>query len=195
VLLLAGSVLSAACYAATIRARIGLGPLFVLQDGIAHHLDISIGLSVTLTGLALIALAVMVGWRPGPGTIALPFIGGVAVNGLLPHFPSLSGWPFQLMAVVAATALMGLGGALMIRAAIGFAAYDGVMLGLHDMFGWPLAPVRLAMEASVLTIGWLLGGSVGVGTVVTGVLIGPAMQGWLGVLGASVAPSPALATH
>jgi uncharacterized membrane protein YczE len=72
---------------------------------------------------------------------------------------------------------------MMIRASVGVAAYDAVMLGLRRIFGRPLAPIRLAMEATVLALGWLLGGSVGVGTVITGLLIGPGIQFWLTVIG------------
>lgn len=185
-MLFSGSVLSSACYAATIRAGLGLGPLFVLQDGIARHLHVSIGASVTLTGLALIGLAMTVRWRPGPGTLALPFIGGAAVNALLPHVPAIAGLPTRIATVVVATLLMGLSGALMVRAAIGFAAYDGIMIGLHRSFGWRLSPVRLTMESTVLAVGCMLGGAVGLGTVVTGVLIGPAMQFWLRIVGVSI---------
>jgi uncharacterized membrane protein YczE len=78
---------------------------------------------------------------------------------------------------------MALGGATMIRASVGVAAYDAVMLGLQRTFGHPLASIRLAMEATALALGWILGGSVGVGTVITGLLIGPGMQFWLRVFG------------
>ena len=78
---------------------------------------------------------------------------------------------------------MALGGALIIRASVGVAAYDAVMLGLRRVLRRPLAPIRLGMEATVLTVGWLLGGPVGVGTVITGLLIGPGIQFWLRMIG------------
>jgi uncharacterized membrane protein YczE len=74
---------------------------------------------------------------------------------------------------------MAFGGALMVRAAIGFAAYNGIMLALHGRRGWPLAPIRLAMEATVFVVGALLGGAIGIGTVITGILIGPGLHFWL----------------
>ena len=79
--------------------------------------------------------------------------------------------------------MMVLAGALMIRASIGVAAYDAVMLGLRRVVGAPLSPIRIAMEATALIAGWVLGGSIGVGTVITGVLIGPGIQFWLSVIG------------
>ena len=182
-LLLAGSLISTICYAVTIRARIGLGPLYVLQDGIARHAGITIGTSVTLTGFAFVLLAAALRSWPGPGTLILPLLGGVTLDALLPHFPILHGWPLRLAAVVAATWVMALAGALMIRASVGVAAYDAVMLGLRRVLGAPLSPIRLAMEATALVAGWCLGGAIGVGTVITGLLIGPGIQFWLAIVG------------
>jgi uncharacterized membrane protein YczE len=182
-LLLTGSLISTICYAVTIRARLGLGPLYVLQDGIARHAGITIGTSVTLTGFALVFVAGALRSWPGPGTLLLPLLGGVTLDRLLPHVPILHGWPLRLAAVVAATWMMALAGALMIRASVGVAAYDAVMLGLQRIFARPLSPIRLAMEASALVAGWLLGGAIGVGTVITGLLIGPGIQFWLARIG------------
>ena len=75
-LLLAGSVLSTACYAVTIRADSGLGPLFVLQGGLARLTGIAIGTSVTVTGFAFVFVALSLRFRPGPGTLVLPFLVG-----------------------------------------------------------------------------------------------------------------------
>ncbi len=182
-LLLSGSLIATVCYAVTIRADLGLGPLYVLQDGVALRMGIAIGTSVMVTGFALVFIAVGLRAWPGPGTLVLPVLGGVTLDALLPHLPVLHGWPLRLTAVLVATWLMALAGALMIRASVGVAAYDAVMLGLRRVFGRPLGPTRLAMEATVLAGGWLLGGSVGVGTAITGGLIGPGIQFWLRAIG------------
>lgn len=182
-LLLTGSLVATLCYAFTIRAGLGLGPLYVLQDGVARHLGIAIGTSVIITGFALVLVSVALRFWPGPGTLALPIIGGVTLDGVLPHLPLLHGWVVRLVAVVVATWMMAFAGALMIRASVGVAAYDAVMLGLRRVLGRPVAPIRIAMELTALVIGWLLGGSVGVGTVITGLLIGPGIQFWLKVVG------------
>ena len=182
-LLLAGAVISTVCYAVTIRAGLGLGPLYVLQDGIARHAGITIGTSVIATGFALVLLAVALRSRPGPGTLALPVLGGVMLDALLPHLPVLHGGPLRFAAVVIATWMMALAGALMIHASIGVAAYDAVMLGLLRVIRRPLGPIRIGMEITALLAGWVLGGSIGVGTVVTGLLIGPGIQFWLAVIG------------
>ena len=186
-LLVAGSVVSTVCYAVTIRSHLGLGPLFAVQDGLAHHAGITIGHAVMIVGIALIGLAVLVRNPPGIGTVLLPFIGGATLDALLPHVPVIHGWAIRGIAVVAASWIMGLGGAIVIRAAIGVSALDAVMLGLQRTLGWSLVAVRLGMETAMLLGGWALGGAVGVGTVITGLLIGPSMHYWLRVLRATPA--------
>jgi uncharacterized membrane protein YczE len=182
-LLLAGCGLSTLCYAVTVRAGIGLGPLFVLQDGLARRAGVALGTAVMALGAGMVLLAACLGARPGPGTVAIPFLSGSLLDYLLPRLPQLHGWGPELAAVTAATWLMGLGGAAVIRASLGVAAYDAVMLGLNRSLGRSLAPIRWAMEATVLLAGWVLGGAVGVGTVITGLLIAPAIQFWVDLLG------------
>ena len=190
-----GVLLATFCYAVTVRAELGLGPLFVLQDGISRHTGMALGDAVMVTGVASILLALCLRTLPGPGTLAWPFISGLFLNWVLPRLPVIHGYGFRLGAVVAATVAMALGGACAFRAAIGVSAYDSVMLALHRVTGRPLAPLRVAMELTVLVAGWLLGGAVGVGTVITGLCIGPAIQFWIRALGGipGTQPEPASA--
>jgi uncharacterized membrane protein YczE len=182
-LLLAGSTIATVCYALTIQAGLGLGPLFVLQQGFADHAGIAIGTSVTVLGFVSILIAVALRSWPGPGTLLLPIIGGVTLDWVLPDIPTIHGLVLRFSVVVAATVMMALGGAMMIRASVGVVGYDAVMLGLARVSGRPLAPIRLGMEATVLAVGWVLGGSVGVGTAITGLLIGPGLHFWVRILG------------
>jgi uncharacterized membrane protein YczE len=186
-LLLFGSGISTFCYAVTVRAGLGLGPLYAVQDGLARHAGITIGHAVMAVGVVLLVLAVALRSWPGLGTVALPFIGGAALDLVLPRLPALHGEPLRFGAVVAASWVSALGGACIIRAAVGIAPLDAVMLGLHRILGGRLMAVRLGMEATMLVGGWFLGGSIGVGTVVTGLLIGPALQFWLNMLGSDTA--------
>ncbi len=183
-LLVTGSLISSICYAATIRARLGLGPLYVMQDGIARHAHVTIGHAVMIVGVLLFAVALVLRWRPGVATLALPFLGGTFLDAVLPHIATIHGLWLRLLVVVIATVCMAFGGALMVRAAIGINAYDGIMLAIHDRTGRPVAPIRLGMEATVLAVGAVLGGAIGVGTVITGLLIGPALHFWLRVVNA-----------
>ncbi|MDE3086291.1 MAG: hypothetical protein KGJ77_05935, partial [Acidobacteriota bacterium] len=138
---------------------------------------------VMIVGVALVGAAMALRSWPGPGTLVLPFLGGGFMDLFLPVTPSPHGTALRLGVVVLATWCMALGGALVIRSALGAAAYDLVMLGLHRRAGGPIAAVRIGMELTMLGCGWVLGGSIGVGTVVTGLLIGPAMHFWIAVLG------------
>jgi uncharacterized membrane protein YczE len=186
VLLVTGSTIAAACYALTIKAELGLGPLFVLQDGVAIRCGFSIGTAVIVTGFALVLVAMALRSWPGPGTLALPVMGGVTLNLVLPHVPTVPGLGLRLFTVVGATFVMALGAAMMIRAAVGVSAYDAVMLGLCRVLRRPISPVRIGMETSVLIVGWALGGAVGVGTAITGLLIGPSMHWWLHAIGGTL---------
>jgi len=192
-LAIAGCALATFCFALTIRAGLGLGPLFAVQDGLATRLGISIGTSVMLVGVAMVFLAVALKSWPGPGTLALPFFGGTFLNLILPHLPTIHGWLLQFAVVVVATWFMGLGGSLIIKGALGAAAYDAVMMGLHRRIRGPIVLIRLAMETVMLLVGWGLGGAIGVGTVITGLLIGPSMHLWLRLLGV-VQPAVGLTT-
>jgi uncharacterized membrane protein YczE len=182
-LLVVGCATATFCYALTIRASLGLGPLFAVQAGVAHLAGVSIGTAVMIVGVVLLLTALTLRSRPGPGTVALPFLGGVLLNAMLPGLPVLHGLGLRLATVVLATWFMALGGAVMIRAGLGPAAYDLVMLGLHRVTRRPIGPIRLAMELAMLVLGWLLGGAIGIGTVLTGLLIGPGMHFWLHALG------------
>jgi uncharacterized membrane protein YczE len=182
-LLVAGSALSTLCYALTIRAGLGLGPLYSVQEGVAGHLGISIGTAVMIVGVLFVLLALALRSWPGPGTLVLPFLGGELLNLMLPSLPVIHGVAWRVLTVLGATWFMALGGALMIHAKLGPSSYDLTMLGLRARTGRSIAAVRLSMEGSMLVSGWLLGGAIGPGTVMTGVLIAPGMQFWLRLLG------------
>lgn len=182
-LLLTGSVVATCCYALTIRAHVGLGPLFVIQDGLSQRFGITVGTAVIITGVAfLVATCALRSW-PGPGTVAITILGGVLIDAILPHVPDIHGVVLRLAVVTAASFVMTFGGALIITARLGVHPLDGVMLGLCRVLGRSVGPVRLVMEATMLVVGWILGGSVGVGTVITCVVIGPGLQFWLALLG------------
>lgn len=179
---LGGCLISAVCFVVTVRADLGLGPLFVVQDGTHRVLGISLGQSVMLVGTVLVVAAFVMRGGLGPGTFALPFVMGVMIDLLLPHLGTLDGLGVRLVACAVASWCITLGGAMLIKARLGIAALDGVMMGLHRITGWSIGPLRLTMEATMLGGGWLLGGAVGVGTVIMGALIGHGLQFWMGVL-------------
>ncbi len=178
-LLLIGSAVSAVMYSATIQADLGLGPLYVVQQGIAGHLGITIGQSVMIVGSVLTLLSILMKEWPGVGTVALPFLVGAMVDACNPHMPEMHNIGVRLLVVVVASFFMAFGGALIIRSRLGAAAPDLVMLGLSRLTKQSNRNVRLAMEASWIVGGWLAGGVVGVGTVITGAMIGPSLHFWI----------------
>jgi uncharacterized membrane protein YczE len=181
-LLFGGAFISAVCYTATIKADLGLGPLFAVQEGVSEHLGISLGRAVMVVGGTLCVIAALLRRFPGPGTVSLPFIMGVYVDAILPHMPDLNALAVRLIVVAIASWFMCLGGAMVIRARVGAAAPDLCMLALSERTGRSNRSVRLALEVSWLVMGWLLGGTIGVGTVMTGLLIGPALHFWIELL-------------
>jgi uncharacterized membrane protein YczE len=90
---------------------------------------------------------------------------------------------------------MGLGGALMIEARLGATAYDATMMGIRRWTGGPIIVVRLSMEISMLVLGWVLGGAIGIGTALTALLIAPSMHFWLRILGVTRDPVPEVTRH
>ena len=88
-------------------------------------------------------------------------------------FPAVDGFALQLIAFVAGMVLVAVASGLYIGADFGPGPRDGLMTGLHARFGWPIWAARLGVEASVLLAGWMLGGTVGIGTIIFALGIGP----------------------
>ncbi|GAA1961065.1 YczE/YyaS/YitT family protein [Microbacterium aquimaris] len=126
----------------------------------------------------LIGFAVLLVWiplrqRPGVGTVANILVVGCAMQGVLDLTPPVEGILWQLPVCVVGIGLVAVASGLSIGAHFGPGPRDGLMTGIHHRWGWPLFLARGGVELTVLTLGWALGGTVGVGTVMFAVLIGP----------------------
>jgi uncharacterized membrane protein YczE len=170
--LLFGLVLCGMGIAAMVAADLGLGPWDVLHQGIAQRTGIPIGTTVIVVGVAVMLLWVPLRERPGLGTVLNAILIGLVIDLTLlwlstPTAPS-GRWALMLGGV----ALFGVGSGFYIGAGLGPGPRDGVMTGLARR-GWPVGVVRTAIELSALGSGWVLGGTVGVGTVVFAFGIGP----------------------
>nr|WP_240675550.1 hypothetical protein [Cellulomonas endophytica] len=161
--------------AVLVTADLGAMPWDVLTQGITRHVDLSFG-TVTLVVSALVLLA----WwplrqRPGLGTVANVVVIGALVDpalallGRLPELP-LAG---RVALVVVGIALNALATALYIGVGLGPGPRDGLMTGVVGRTGWPLGPVRTAIEVAVVGAGALLGGTLGLGTLAYAVAVGP----------------------
>jgi uncharacterized membrane protein YczE len=189
--LLAGLWLFGTGEALLLAAQLGTDPWTVLAQGLALRTPLSIGGATILIGVV-----VLLGWiplreRPGLGTILDVVLIGVAIDVMLPVLPQPTGLVARLAFVVSGTLVVGVGSGLYLGAGLGPGPRDGWMTGLHARLGQPVWRVRLAIEATALAAGWLLGGTVGIGTVLHAVLIGPAVDLSLRMLHVQPTPRPA----
>lgn len=171
--LYAGLVLYGVSMALMVEAGLGLDPWDVLHEGLNVHLPLTFG-QVTIVVGALVLLA----WaplrqRPGLGTVSNVIVIGLAVDAALAVLPAPGPLPAQVAMLVAGVLLNGVATAAYIGARFGPGPRDGLMTGLVARTGRSIRLVRTSIELTVLASGWLLGGTVGVGTVLYAVSIGP----------------------
>jgi uncharacterized membrane protein YczE len=183
--LVTGLFLCACGIAAFLESRLGLPPWDVLHQGIAKHTPLSFGLANVLVAVIVLFLAWQLGSRPGIGTIANAVLIGLFVALVLPlsFVDRLSGWPLpaRIALLVVGLALFGAGSAFYIGAGLGAGPRDSLMLVGTLRSGVRIGAVRAALEGTALVAGVILGGTVGVGTLVFALLIGPAVEAsfWL----------------
>jgi uncharacterized protein len=178
--LFAGLWLFAAGVVLGLRSGLGVSPWDVLHDGIRQVTPLSFGAATVLVGVVLVAVALAAGIRPGPGTLANMLAIGVFADAMLATgiAGDLEARPLalRLAAVAAGVVLVALGSALYIGAGLGSGPRDSLMLALSARTRVRVGIVRALIEASVLALGWLLGGAAGVGTVLFAFGIGPAVE-------------------
>lgn len=180
---LLGLLISCTAYCLTVRADIGLGPLFLVQVALEKQLGMSPGVAAMVLGLLLVALSALLRGGVGIGTVLAPVLGGVIIDLAMPLIPTLKGTELQISACVFGTVVMMLGGALITQAQFGVGGMDGLMRGLAGKLGAPLGHIRLGMEATLLLLGLLLGSEAGIGTLITALLVGYSYQFWMHLLG------------
>ena len=174
-----GLVLYGASMALMLRAALGLDPWDVFHQGLAEQVGFSIGQVVNLVGLVVLLLWIPLKQRPGVGTLANVALIGTAMDMTLSVLPPIEGLVLQVAALVVSVVANGIAGALYIGAGLGPGPRDGLMTGLARRTGWSLRLVRTGIELTVLGLGWLFGGTVGVGTLLYAFTIGPLVQFFL----------------
>lgn len=177
--LYAGLALYGASAALQVRAALGLDPWDVLHQGISRHTGVSIGLVSVGVGALVLLLWWPLRQRPGLGTVSNVFVVGLSMDATLALLPQPHGLGARIPLLVAGVVLNGVATGLYITARYGPGPRDGLMTGLHRRTGRSIRLVRTAIEVTVLAVGFVLGGSVGVGTVVYAVSIGPLAQFFL----------------
>ncbi|MGC3992973.1 MAG: hypothetical protein QM779_02400 [Propionicimonas sp.] len=177
--LLVGLWLYGTAMAMFVRSGLGLDPWDVFHAGLQHLLGWSFGTVVIVVGFLVLLLWIPLRQWPGLGTIANAVVIGLATDATLSLLPAATSWPVAWVLLVGGLVVNGLAGALYIGSQLGPGPRDGLMTGIARRTGWSLRLVRTGLELSVLAIGWLLGGAVGIGTVVYALAIGPLVQFFL----------------
>lgn len=155
-----------------LRANLGLDPWDVLHQGLAPRLGLSFGMTVNLIGAVVLLLWWPLRQRPSIGTVCNILAIGTAVDLSLMILPSPEGYAMRFAWLVAGIVLNGIAGGAYIGAGLGPGPRDGLMTGFCRRTGLPVKWVRTGIEIAVLAIGWLLGGTVGLGTLLYAMTIG-----------------------
>ncbi len=161
-----------------VEAGLGLGPWEALNQGIARQLGLEIGTVSVLLGIPILALWWPLGERPGIGTILNVLLIGTSTNAAITvlQTPSLDAVAVRVAMMAAGIGAIAVGSGIYLATDLGPGPRDGLMTGVHHRFGWSIRRARTAIELSVLVVGWALGGTVGLGTVVFALGIGPLIQ-------------------
>lgn len=177
--LFAGLTLYGASLALMLRAALGLDPWDVFHQGLSTHIGLSFGMLVNAVGALVLLAWIPLRQRPGIGTIANVLTIGTAVDLTLLVLPAPEGLAARAALLAAGVVLNGVAGALYIGAGLGPGPRDGLMTGIVRRTGWSIRRVRTGIEVVVLATGWLMGGTLGVGTVLYAFAIGPLVQFFL----------------
>ncbi|MFF7968927.1 YitT family protein [Streptomyces sp. NPDC007903] len=195
--LYAGLTLYGASSALLVRSGLGLEPWNVLHQGLAARTGLSMGVVLTLLGAALLLLWIPLRQRPGLGTVSNVLVIGFAMDAALSVLPGAHGMAARIALLVSGVVLNGAATGLYIAADFGPGPRDGLMTGLHRRTGRSIRLIRTCVEVTVVATGFALGGTVGVGTVVYALAIGPLAQFFLRVFALRPVPVPSrvVATH
>ncbi|MGW1890674.1 membrane protein YczE [Streptomyces sp. NPDC002004] len=172
-----------------VEAGLGLEPWGVLHQGLARLTGLTIGVVSIVVGAAVLLLWIPLRQRPGLGTVCNVFVVGVAMDGTLAVVPGLHAFAVRIPLMAAAIVLNGAATGLYIAARFGPGPRDGLMTGLHRRTGRSIRLVRTAIELAVVGTGFALGGTLGVGTVLYALAIGPLAQLFLRLFAVRPAPS------
>ena len=188
--LLVGLFLYGAGCALTIEAGLGVDPWTVFAEGLSIHTGIGIGWITNIVGFLVLLLWIPLRQKPGVGTIANILLVGTSIQVVLWILPPVSGLALQIAVLLAGILLVAIASGLYIGARFGPGPRDGLMTGMNARLGWPIWVCRGVVEVTVLVIGWMLGGTVGIGTILFAALIGPLVHIALPLLDTRRAAAP-----
>ena len=164
-----------------IDAGIGVSPWTVLAQGISKQVDWTVGMATFVVSFLVLFLWIPLRETPGIGTILNAILIAMSIDVMRPFIPDQTDIMFQIIQALIGIILVGVGSALYLTANLGPGPRDGWMTGVQKKTNWPIGRVRVGIEIIVLSIGILLGGTFGLGTIMFALGIGPAVAISLGI--------------
>jgi uncharacterized membrane protein YczE len=151
----------------------GASPWSVLAQGISLNVNLSIGMITFLISISVLILWIPLGQKPGMATILNALIIALMIDLCIKFVPTPSSYYNQLILAIVSVVTVGIGGGIYLVSNLGAGPRDGLMVGLQEKTNLPIALVRATLEISVVSVGWYLGGTVGIGTLLFAFGIGP----------------------
>jgi uncharacterized membrane protein YczE len=161
----------------------GASPWSVLAQGISLNIDFSIGIITLFVSIGVLLFWIPLNQKPGIGTILNALIIALMIDICIKYVPTPENYISKLILAIVAVLTVGLGGGIYLVANLGPGPRDGLMIGLQQKTNLPIAGVRAFLEITVVTVGWYLGGTVGVGTLLFAFGIGPTVALGLFIVG------------
>jgi hypothetical protein len=179
--LLLGLFLYGAAIVLLLQAKLGLTPWDVLHQGLTLYLPFTLGQVMIGVGVILVAITWFLGVKPGTGSILNMILIGVFVDLIIGWglFPTPEAMVYRVLYLVIGVFCCGLATGVYITANLGSGPRDSLMLALNNITGWRIASVRTAIEVTVVIVGYLLGGLLGIGTLLFSLTIGWASEFFL----------------
>ena len=163
-------------------SNFGVSPWMVLAQGLAIQFEIGIGLSIIVVSFGVLLFWIPLKEKPGIGTFINFFVVAAVIEMTLPYIPYQTDISLKLFQVFVGILVIGIGGSIYLIANLGPGPRDGLMTGLSRKTGVPMAYVRNGLEISAVSIGWLLGGTAGIGTLIFAIMIGPVIVAYMYLL-------------
>jgi uncharacterized membrane protein YczE len=160
-------------------SNFGVSPWMVLAQGLAIQFEIGIGLSIIVVSFGVLLFWIPLKEKPGIGTFVNFFVVAAVIEITLPFIPYQTDIFLKLLQVFLGILVIGIGGSIYLIANLGPGPRDGLMTGLSRKTGIPMAYVRNVLEISVVIIGWSLGGTAGLGTLIFAIMIGPVIVAYM----------------
>ena len=160
-------------------SNFGVSPWMVLAQGLAIQFEIGIGLSIIFASFGVLLFWIPLKEKPGIGTFINFFVVAAVIEITLPYIPYQTDISLKLLQVFLGILVIGIGGSIYLIANLGPGPRDGLMTGISKKTEIPMAYVRNALEISVVIIGWSLGGTAGVGTLIFAIMIGPVIVAYM----------------